>query len=70
MANSTDLSSAVIELLQNSGKDMHAAELVAALGRSGYNADQAVRGLRAMLNSGAIGLGPEMNIRLIIKQYA
>jgi len=69
MANSTDLSAAVIELLQERNEDMHAGDLVERLVGNGYDADQAVRGLRTMLNSGVIGLGAEMNIRLL-KEYA
>jgi hypothetical protein len=45
MANSTDLSAAVIELLQERNEDMHAGDLVERLVGNGYDADQAVRGL-------------------------
>jgi hypothetical protein len=48
---------------------MPAVNLVEQLVGNGYDADLAVRGLRTMLNSGVIGLGPEMNICLL-KQYA
>ena len=69
MANSNYLSPIVIELLQERGKDMPAVDLVNQLVRDGNDLDQVLRVLRSMLNSGQIGLGPEMDIRPL-KQFA
>jgi hypothetical protein len=67
MTVGADLSSSVVvRLLQDEPSGgVPAVDLIDRIVRSGYDVDQVVRTVRRMLNSGEIGLGREMDIRLL-----
>jgi hypothetical protein len=55
----------VVRLLQDEPSgSLHAADLIDQIVRGGYEVDQGARTVRSMLNSGEIGFGREMDIRL------
>ena len=59
----------VVRLLEERRDGIPAAQLIDELVGQGYEVDQVASMLRGMLNSGEIGVGPEMDICLL-KQTA